>query len=80
MANSSAGPGLGLTIVRSIVEHHHGSLSVSSTEGEGTTVEVRLRRRASAGPDAAVLEPAGAGVASGERVPVGEHVGPRALL
>ena len=37
------GTGLGLTIVRSIIEHHHGTLTVSSIEGEGTVVEVRLR-------------------------------------
>ncbi|SDQ68883.1 ATP-binding protein [Quadrisphaera sp. DSM 44207] len=36
------GTGLGLTIVRSIVEHHDGVLAVTSAEGAGTTVAVRL--------------------------------------
>jgi len=34
--------GLGLAISYSIVEQHRGELSVSSTEGQGTTVRVRL--------------------------------------
>ena len=36
------GTGLGLTIVRSIVERHDGSVAVTSTEGAGTTFEIRL--------------------------------------
>ena len=36
------GTGLGLTIVRSIVEHHGGHLALASVEDEGTTVTVRL--------------------------------------
>ncbi len=36
------GTGLGLTIVRSIVEGHGGTVSVDSQEGRGTTFEVRL--------------------------------------
>lgn len=33
------GTGLGLVIVKSIVDRHHGSVSVASTPGEGTTIE-----------------------------------------
>ena len=36
------GTGLGLTIVRSIVDAHGGSIDVASTEGLGTTFTVRL--------------------------------------
>ena len=36
------GSGLGLAIARRIVEDHHGGLSVRSTPGEGTRVELTL--------------------------------------
>jgi signal transduction histidine kinase len=36
------GTGIGLTIVRSIVASHHGTMDLHSREGEGTTVTVRL--------------------------------------
>ncbi len=36
------GAGLGLTIVRTIVEAHGGEIALESTEGVGTTVRVRL--------------------------------------
>ena len=39
-----AGTGLGLTIVRSIVEAHGGVVSLESTPGEGTSVCVLLHR------------------------------------
>ena len=37
-----AGTGVGLASVRQIVESHGGEVAVSSNEGEGTTLEVRL--------------------------------------
>jgi signal transduction histidine kinase len=41
-----SGVGLGLTIVRHIMELHHGSLDISSEEGRGTTVTMRFTRHA----------------------------------
>jgi heavy metal sensor kinase len=38
----TAGAGLGLSIVQAICRAHGGAVSVSSTEGRGTTVQVRL--------------------------------------
>ncbi len=38
----TAGAGLGLSIVQAICRAHRGTVSVESTEGKGTTVEVRL--------------------------------------
>ncbi len=43
------GTGLGLTIVRTVVEGHGGTLSVSSVEGEGTTMRVLLPRTGAQG-------------------------------
>ena len=36
------GTGLGLALVRAVVEWHDGTVGIESTEGEGTTVTVRL--------------------------------------
>jgi two-component system phosphate regulon sensor histidine kinase PhoR len=38
------GTGLGLAIVKHIVTRHHGLLSIKSQPGEGTRVEVLLRK------------------------------------
>lgn len=48
------GAGLGLTIARSLVEHHGGQLSIASTPGSGTTARVLLP---SAAPAEAVTAP-----------------------
>jgi two-component system, OmpR family, sensor kinase len=45
-ARSHGGTGLGLSIVAAIVAAHGGTVSAASTPGEGTTVTVRLPRRA----------------------------------
>ncbi|HYZ19730.1 MAG TPA: ATP-binding protein [Gaiellaceae bacterium] len=48
------GTGLGLTIAKTIVERHEGSISIESAEGDGTTVRVRLPVRARRGINAEV--------------------------
>ncbi len=45
MAHAIQGTGLGLTIVQAIVDLHGGHISVSSSEGVGTTVSVSLPKR-----------------------------------
>ena len=41
-SKSSGGTGLGLSIVKHAVAYHHGMVSLTSREGEGTTVTVTL--------------------------------------
>jgi signal transduction histidine kinase len=50
----AAGSGLGLSIVRSIVEMHSGRVAISSTPGKGTQVSVSLPRDVSVSSPAAV--------------------------
>ena len=50
----AAGSGLGLSIVRSIVEMHNGRVSISSTPGKGTEVAVDLPREVAVSSPAAV--------------------------
>lgn len=44
-----AGSGVGLAIVRQVVEHHGGTVQVSSVEGEGSTFTMRLPIRTADG-------------------------------
>jgi len=39
------GTGLGLAIIQSVISDHHGSISVSSEEGHGTTFRIELPQR-----------------------------------
>jgi signal transduction histidine kinase len=41
-STKETGTGLGLAIVQKVVEVHHGTIEVDTTEGEGTTFTVRL--------------------------------------
>jgi len=41
-STKAVGTGLGLTIAKRNIELHHGTISVESTPGEGTTVTLRL--------------------------------------
>jgi len=42
VAHSKPGTGIGLSIVKRVVEAHHGTVSVDSTPGEGTTFRIWL--------------------------------------
>lgn len=52
------GTGLGLPMVRGILEGHGGTLDVASTPGVGTTVTIRLPMGAADGAEAPAFEPA----------------------
>jgi signal transduction histidine kinase len=51
------GTGLGLAIIQSVVSDHHGTISVTSEEGRGTTFRIELPQR-QAGQKVAPREPA----------------------
>ena len=52
---TAEGSGIGLALVRSLVEMHHGTIDVDSTPGQGTTVRVSLPA-AHAGPSAGAAD------------------------
>jgi len=65
------GTGLGLAIVQSVVSDHHGTISVTSDEGHGTTFRIELPQRQAGHPhvpkveaDAAVTPSASAAAAA----------------
>jgi len=51
------GTGLGLAIIQSVISDHHGTISVSSEEGHGTTFRIELPQRQSLRPVAPAEEP-----------------------
>jgi len=42
IANAIQGSGLGLSIVRTVVANHHGTLELKSAEGMGTEITIRI--------------------------------------
>ena len=42
MTRSVKGSGIGLTIVKKIIEAHYGTISLDSTPGKGSTFQVTL--------------------------------------
>jgi len=51
------GTGLGLAIIQSVVSDHHGTISVTSDEGRGTTFRIELPQRQAVQPLAPAAEP-----------------------
>jgi two-component system, NtrC family, nitrogen regulation sensor histidine kinase NtrY len=54
------GTGLGLAIIQSVVSDHHGTISVTSDEGRGTTFRIELPQRQAAQHAAPAPEPTAA--------------------
>jgi len=50
------GTGLGLAIVQSVVSDHHGTISVTSDEGHGTTFRIELPQRQAGHPNVSKVE------------------------
>jgi CheY-like chemotaxis protein len=74
------GMGLGLTICRSIVEHHGGKISVETAPGRGTTVHVYLPATGRMAPAARQIEPAPPPVSTGRILVMDDDDGLRLVL
>lgn len=55
---TAEGSGIGLALVRSLVEMHHGTIGVDSTPGQGTTVRVHLPAARAGPPPSEARDPA----------------------
>ena len=56
MTRRHEGTGLGLSLVKALVELHGGSLAIESRPGRGTTVRLRFPARAETSPEAGAIE------------------------
>src|SRR4051812_10804396 len=56
LSRAEGGTGLGLALVKHIVNRHRGRLTIESTPGEGSTFTVNLPLAANQNPDAKVLQ------------------------
>ncbi len=59
LKDDDQGSGIGLALVREIVDDHHGIIDVSSKEGEGTVFSIQLPRLSVAPPPSAIMIPGG---------------------
>jgi PAS domain S-box-containing protein len=72
-SRSNEGSGIGLALVRELVELHGGTITAESTVGEGTTFAIRLRFGAEHLPADALTEPSGPVTASSTADPYVEE-------
>jgi signal transduction histidine kinase len=57
LENKSEGSGIGLAIVKEIIDEHHGTIAVTSKEGHGTTFSIKLLRQVMDVAPTAIITP-----------------------